>query len=103
MVCSTGVALTGDAIRSGSAYQTIAAAISTQAMTLTSSAMFGSRLHDEIADFSVGDWQAEAGLICENTVDTADRALGPIEWWVSPPPVYLAERRITDDRLALIW
>ena len=80
------MALTGDAIRSGSAYQTIAAAISTQAMTLTSSAMFGSRLRDEIADFSVGDWRAEADLIYENTVDTADRALGPIEWWVSPPP-----------------
>ena len=79
------MALTGDAIRSGSAYQTIAAAISTQAMTLTSSAMFGSRLRDEIADFSVGDWQAEADLIYENTVDPADRALGPIEWWVSPP------------------
>ena len=40
---------------------------------------------DEIADFSVGDWQAEADLIYENTVDPADRALGPIEWWVSPP------------------
>ena len=40
---------------------------------------------DEIADFSIGDWQTEAGLIYENTVDPADRALGPIERWVSPP------------------
>ena len=29
--------------------------------------------------------QPEADLIYENTVDPADLALGPIEWWVSPP------------------
>ena len=35
---------------------------------------------DEIADFSVGDWQPETDVIYQNTVDPADRALGPIEW-----------------------
>ena len=79
------MARTGDAIRSGSACPTIAAAISTWATMLTSSAMSGSKSATRSLTSRSGDWQAEADLIYENTVDPADRALGPIEWWVSPP------------------
>jgi hypothetical protein len=66
---------TGDTIRFGSACLTIAAAISTRTTMLALSAMSGSK----------------SDLIYENTVDPADRALGPIEWWV-PPPQFIWQR-----------
>jgi hypothetical protein len=39
----------------------------------------------DLIDFSVGDWQAEAALIYATSTESADLALGPIDWQAPVP------------------
>lgn len=66
---------------------------------------------NDLIDFSVGDWQAEAALIYDTATDPADLALGPLDWQVEVPefiwqaarPLKAAWREQGEPALGGLW